>query len=174
MQTVEKLMTDLDATIAGELAVLQARGASRQEIELRHRDLNAWAMDQCARAESKIPQLVEIGEKISAELAIVRAMWARCLPAVEAAIKAGSTLAAIWLCRCEDGHGIHMDVVFAEQPDLYVYSGGEFTDTFTLPRWRWALKAIAADYGAEVDVIDLRPGAVQAALAPAGPWTRII
>lgn len=53
MVSVEAFMADLDTHIAGELAALQARGADRFTIEVRHKELCDWAIDQCGQAEAR-------------------------------------------------------------------------------------------------------------------------
>ncbi|MGX5839756.1 hypothetical protein ACWGTI_03415 [Mesorhizobium sp. ArgA1] len=165
-------MADLDATISGELAVLQARGADRHQIELRHKELCDWAMVQCAQAELARPiDLYPV--VITDEMATVRSMWAYLLPEVTTAVKAGLTVAYIAIARAEDGMTVLMYVDFAEPEDPMLWASSDFYRHFDPTVWEDALQGIAIDYDAGIEVDDYYPQALVDAVEPPGPWRRM-
>lgn len=164
-------MADLDQRIAGELAALQARGADRHVIEVRHKELCEWAIDQCSQAEAAKP--IAVNSVQTDEVVTVRAMWAYLLPDVTSAIKAGLTLECIALARAEDGMTLLMYVDFAEPEDPMLWTSSDFYRHFDPAIWRDALRGVAADYGAYVEVEDCYPQAMADALEPPGPWRRV-
>ncbi|WP_192177672.1 hypothetical protein [Mesorhizobium amorphae] len=168
--TVEALMADLDTHIAGELSVLQARGANRHQIELRHKELCDWAMNQCAQAELARP--IDL-YPVTDEMVTVRAMWAYLLPEVTTAIKAGMTVEYIALVRAEDGATVLMYVDFAEPEDPMIWASSDFYKHFDPETWADALESIAVDYNAGIEVADMYSQALADALEPAGPWRRV-
>lgn len=170
--TVEALMADLDTHIAGELSVLQARGADRHQIEVRHKELCDWAMNQCAQAELARPiDLYPV--VLTDEMATVRAMWTQVLPEVTAAIKAGMSLEWIAVVRCEDGFTLHMQIDIAEDIDLMIWASSDFYRHFDPEIWAEALESIAVDYNAGIEVADMYPQALADAVEPPGPWRRV-
>ncbi|RUU11038.1 hypothetical protein EOD10_19430 [Mesorhizobium sp. M7A.T.Ca.TU.009.01.3.2] len=170
--TVEALMADLDTHIAGELSVLQARGANRNQIELRHKELCDWAMAQCAHAELARPiDLYPV--LLTDEMATVRSMWAFLLPEVTKAIKAGLTVEYIAVVRAEDGMTVIMHVDFAEPEDPMIWATSDFYKHFDPEIWADALECIAVDFNAGVEVADCFPEALADAIEPAGPWRRM-
>ena len=164
-------MADLDHHIAGELSALQARGADRHQIELRHRELCDWAIVQCARAELARP--IDIDPALSDESVTVRAMWRYLLPEVTTAIKAGLTVEYIAVVRCEDGMTVLMTVDFVEPEDPMLWATSDFYKHFDPELWADALEGIAIDHNAAIEVADYYPQALADALEPPGPWRRM-
>ncbi|MBB6407651.1 hypothetical protein [Mesorhizobium sangaii] len=165
-------MADLDHHIAGELAVLQARGAGRHAIEVRHKELCDWAMGQCAQAELVRPiDLYPV--VLTDEMVTVRAMWAYLLPEVTTAIKSGLTIEYIAVVRCEDGMTVLMHVDFAEPEDPMIWASSDFYRHFDPEIWAEALESIAVDHNAGIEVADYYPRALADALEPPGPWRRM-
>ncbi|MET3521462.1 hypothetical protein [Mesorhizobium abyssinicae] len=164
-------MADLDAHIAGELAALQARGADRMTIEVRHKELCDWAIEQCVQAEASKP--IEFNLIQSDEAVTVRAMWAYLLPDVTAAMEAGLTVEYIAVVRAEDGMTVLMYVDFAEPEDPMLWASSDFYKHFNPEIWAEAIESIAIDHNAGIEVADMYPQALSDALEPAGPWRRM-
>lgn len=167
-------MADLDTHIAGELAALQARGAGRQMIETRHKELCDWAIRECIKAEATNPIRVDLAAPTqSDELVTVRAMWAYLLPDVRKAISAGLSVEYIAVARAEDGMTVLMHVDFAEPEDPMLWASSDFYKHFDPAIWADALQAVAVDYGAGIEVKDYYPQALADAVEPPGPWRRM-
>ncbi|WP_027167303.1 hypothetical protein [Mesorhizobium sp. WSM3224] len=172
---VVTFMADLDTHIAGELSVLQARGADRYAIETRHKELCGWAIDQCVKADTaNQPANIEQQQAISSdELATLRHLWVRLLPDITRVVRDGMTVDWVSVVRCEDGISIHMNVEVAEDADIHIYAGADFYRHFEPAKWEDALASIAADYDAPRYVEDLFPQAAMDEAEPAGPWRRM-